>query len=161
MSEWNTHYLDLSEETRQELLLYLGKHEDTYERRWTRMSDKKRSFSWHWPAFFVFTYWAAHRKMYMIAYGYLVISTILELIFKDLPNSFAWSFSLVVAIICALYSNHLCFLYSLKEIRTLKAQIPDRDERIHHLRTCPGYSWPAFWLFFVIDFGVTIILNFI
>jgi hypothetical protein len=161
MAEWGTHYLDLSEETRQELLLYLGKNDETYEKRWTKMSEKRHFFSWNWSAFFAFTFWSVHRKMYYLSYGYLILYAISGLFTSSISDIANLVFSLLIAILFALFSNYFCFVNALTAIKKLKAEIPDRSERILYLHSHPGYSWPAFWIYLLIDIAVTAAINFI
>jgi hypothetical protein len=161
MAEWGTHYLDLNEETRQELLLYLGKNDETYEKRWTKMSEKRHFFSWNWSAFFAFTFWSAHRKMYYLSYGYLILFTLFGLLFSSIPDFANLVLNLLIGVLFALFSNYFCFLNALTAIKKVKAEIPDRSERIHYLQTHPGYSWPAFWIYLLIDLAVTIATSFI
>lgn len=161
MSEWGTHYLDLSEETRQELLLYIGKNDETYEKRWTKMSEKRRFFSWNWSALFVLTLWSAHRKMYYLSYGYLILYTLLHLIFSNIPDLVNLVLGLFFGVLFALFGNSFCFVNALTAIRKLKAEIPDHGDRLHYLRSHPGYSWFAFWLYLLVDIIIAIAASFI
>ncbi|MDN3954530.1 DUF2628 domain-containing protein [Sporolactobacillus laevolacticus] len=159
-TDWGVHYLDLDEDTRKELLIYLGKNDETYEKRWTKMSEKRRFFSWNWSAFFAVSFWSVHRKLYYLSYGYLAF-WIVDSLFSDyVPVIVDYSICFGVGLLFTLFANYFCFLGSLRELNRLKQEIPDRNERLSYLHKNPGYSWKAFWIYFLIQTALMIILSF-
>ncbi|MCL1631651.1 DUF2628 domain-containing protein [Sporolactobacillus sp. CPB3-1] len=160
ITEWKTRFSELSDETKEELLIYVGKNSDVYERRWEQMDERKSLISWNWPSFFFFSYWAVHRKMYLWAYGYLILSNILDYALNDVPLGLYICIFLPLSIISGLFGNQLYFLTALNALQKLKARIPDRIDRLDHLQSFPGYSWPAFWICFFIDIAVSMIFSY-
>lgn len=153
-------WAELDEETREEMLVFTGKRDEVYEKKWEKLSSKKSPISWNWAAFFLSLFWFTYRKMNVYAYVFLSIIVIVDvlsvLIFKKaLPGSTIGP----AYIVLALFANKLYFDFALNKVKKLKNLYPDRDDRFEALRKRGGVSWLFALLFVVVmmvyGFGIT------
>ncbi|MYL64443.1 DUF2628 domain-containing protein [Bacillus hwajinpoensis] len=143
-------FTELDEETREEVLVFTGKRDQVYQKKWEKLSTKKSPISWNWAAFFLSLFWFTFRKMNLYAYVFLSIIVVVDvlsiLIFKKaLPGSTIGP----AYIVLALFGNKLYFDFALSKVKKLKNLYPDRDERIEALKKRGGVSW-LFALLFVV-----------
>ncbi|WLD94434.1 DUF2628 domain-containing protein [Alkalihalobacillus sp. AL-G] len=135
-------FLDLDEETSEEVLEFVGRKADYYEKKWKRTSRWNSLFSWNWSPFFLGLFWFAFRKMNGYAYlllGILAVADILSIIF--LKQSMSRTNLAGIFVMIALTANGAYFDFVLKKVKRLKNLHPDREERLAVLRNQGGISW--------------------
>lgn len=143
----------LDEELREEVLEYTGKRSDVYEKKWSKLSNKKSQISWNWASFLFNLFWFAFRKMNIYAYsllGVIVLIDVLSILYFKKTISGTSMGPIFIAF--ALLSNKLYFDFVLKQVKKLKEKYPDRDERLAAIRKQGGVSWLRAILFVLIVF---------
>lgn len=139
------------EEFKEELLLFVGRNADIYEKRWTKMGQRRNKMvSWHWPAFFVSPFWSGYRQCWPGVWIYLGLYIVDGLLDVWLPVKFAYydQTMFVVSVIYGLFSNYNYLNFAVQHIETMRQVEPDREKRKFELTEQGGPSVPKFWLAF-------------
>ncbi|WP_100489302.1 DUF2628 domain-containing protein [Sporolactobacillus pectinivorans] len=153
---------DFADDLKEEILTYVGRNRDVYEKRWISMSRRNSIASWHWPACFVNIFWGAYRRMYIWVYVYFAMTTVVNLIPTDfVVTSIINAVDLGVDLAFTICANYIYLNRAVKKVAELRKSIPDRDERLGYLRRNEGYSLGSFWIFFAVFWAVVIISVFI
>ena len=95
------------------LLGFVAVNTDYYGRQFAKFGDAERSsfaLSWHWPAFFVFFFWAVYRKLWLWAGVNLAGGVVLALTVKPGFVYLAW------ALFWPLTANYLYFRHARNRV---------------------------------------------
>ena len=95
------------------LLGFVAVNTDYYGRQFAKFGDAERSsfaLSWHWPAFFVFFFWAVYRKLWLWAGVNLAGGVVLALTVKPGFVYLAW------ALFWPLAANYLYFRHARNRV---------------------------------------------
>jgi hypothetical protein len=148
-----TRLLELNEETQEEVLTFVGKKRDTYEKKWRHLSRDKSgmNLSWNWAAFVFGFFWFAYRQMTTYAYGFLgaifFIDVLLIIISKEPRSIVSYTGAYIVI---AMLANQLYLNAVFKKVEKLKAQYPDRKERIEVIKKIGRVSWTHVLLYIIV-----------
>ena len=135
------------------LARFLGPNADHYLGKFKPMGsvrNPKFRFSWHWPALFVFFFWALYRKMWLWA-GVNYVCTLLLVIFTT-PSPLWLGFSLI----WPLSANYLYYRHAAGQVKKARA-IEDDEASQQYLLKKGGVSKLAMW----IGIGVTFVASMI
>ncbi|MCA0988516.1 tetratricopeptide repeat protein [Guptibacillus algicola] len=151
--EKDVKFNDLDEETREEVLEFAGKRAHVYEKKWSKLSNKKSPLSWNWATFFINLFWFAFRKMNGYAYSILGAIAVIDVVaIITLKQALPTSSVGPAFIVLTLLSNKIYFDFALKKVTKLQEQYPDREERLAVIRKRGGVSWWRAILLIVVFF---------
>ncbi|WLD92877.1 DUF2628 domain-containing protein [Alkalihalobacillus sp. AL-G] len=135
-------FLDLDEETREDVLEYVGRNKEYYEKKWGKISNRKSIFSWNWSSLILGLFWFGYRKMNVYVYLLLGIFVVLDILSIILFKRTTLSTELAgMFIVIGLIANKTYFDFVLKKVQSLKNQYPNREERLLAIRKNGGVSW--------------------
>lgn len=97
----------------QDMINFIQGSSETYMRRFEKMKEKNKPYSWNWPAFLFGGYWLIYRKMYALGIGVSIISILLNEFTK---TSFpTW----IISVIFGVFGNYLYLNYCNKKLATI------------------------------------------
>lgn len=112
--------------------------------------------SWHWPAFFITTYWLFYRKMWLWGTLYMLAPIPLSILYVFLgPGTTELLYLLVVYIVIPLYANVIYYKHVKKKIAQACENAPDSSSALRQLENKGGTS-PAVIIIAIILFVLTI-----
>ncbi len=108
---------------------FIGPNADYYARKFPLFNSvrhPKFRLSWHWPALFVFFYWALYRKLWVAA-GINLAGIVLLFVFPALS-----AIGLIYVLIWPAIANYIYFLHVSKHVRESPEHLsqPEKDERL-------------------------------
>ena len=133
------------------LMRFVAVNTDYYGRKFAKFGDVTRpsfAITWHWPAFFVFFFWAMYRKLWLWAGVNLAGGVVLALLFEPAIIYLAWAF------VWPLVANYLYFRHARNRVFNANTN----DDRVN-LGSRGGVSWAAVWLGLVVVFLFSMALN--
>lgn len=149
-----TSFSKLDSETQEEVILYVGESFNlTYNKRWASMATRSSKLSWNWATFFLSSLWAAYRRMYAWTYGYLAVTSLIDLLLwcLKLKGGILLSlFEFSAVILFSVFSNFIYQQQAIKAVKNLKIKIPDEEKRQAYLRKKGGGSSGSVWLYVLI-----------
>ncbi len=111
--------------------------------------------SWHWPAFFVTTYWLFYRKMWLWGLLYILLPIpfgIVDVAFNSAYQGITGLLYLLAAfVLIPMYANAIYYRHIKKKIADVQAQSPSRKIALQQLQAQGGTS-PAVIIVAVILF---------
>lgn len=112
--------------------------------------------SWHWPAFFITTYWLFYRKMWLWGTLYMLAPIPLSILYFLLgPGTTELLYLLGVYVVIPLYANVIYYKHVKKKIAQACQNAPDRNSALRQLENQGGAS-PAVIIIAIILFVLTI-----
>lgn len=155
-------YSGLDEKSKEEVASFVGeeKYNNSYKKRWEAMVKRNNSIlSWNWSAFLVNSLWVAYRKMFAIAYGYLGVYFVLNVLCGLLFDNLNISTVLDVAVWIGfpIFANIVYQQHVFKQVQKLKS-VEDVQERHKQLEKKGGTSWGHMFLFLLASIAVEVVL---
>ncbi|MCA1031265.1 DUF2628 domain-containing protein [Bacillus timonensis] len=143
----NIHFHDLDKETREEVLLFVGRKADVYQAKWEKLPNGKRSIpvSWNWAAFFLTLFWFSFRKMNGYAYAFIFAMAIVDIIsILLLKHAAPMATFSGILIAVGLFGNQFYLQFAVKKVAKLKELFPNKKERRSMIVKRGGTSWVHF-----------------
>lgn len=124
---------------------------DYYLSHFSRMRDGGSRLSWHWPAFFLTSYWLLYRKMWIPALVYFIMPFVLLIPFGAVvaalaPTSGAAQSSVYLLYVGAyfflpaMFANSLYFRHCRQKIESVAATSGSRERQLGELSAKGGTS---------------------
>lgn len=141
--------------TKSYLVRFVGPNADYYLEKFKKMGtprSPKFRLSWHWPALFVFFFWALYRKMWLWA-AVNYTCTLLLVIFTT-PSPLWLGFSLLWPV----SANYLYYRHAASHVRRVRA-IEDEEESERYFNKTGGVSKLAMWIGIAVTFAASVITS--
>ncbi|WLR42050.1 DUF2628 domain-containing protein [Bacillus carboniphilus] len=149
-------FAELDEEMTEEVLLFVGKNKETYQKKWEKLSQKGKSkVSWNWASFLLGLFWMAFRKMNTYAYSFLAMFVTLDIFFLLSANQTIPSGSLIgVFVVIGMMSNQMYLDHVVRSVNKLRESYPNREERLKEISKRGGASWINAIVYVIVFFTV-------
>lgn len=111
--------------TLEKLKAYIGKNDYKYIDRLRLEYGEARKVSWNWAAFFLLTFWAGYRKMYVLVVGINVVWLLTDVYLYSngiTDGGTDFLLSLITAMLVGLYGNYFYYKKATKHIEKLPSE---------------------------------------
>jgi hypothetical protein len=132
------------------VIRFVGPNADYYAQKFSAMGSVRNPtfrVSWHWPAFFVFFFWALYRKMWAWAAINMLVALFLTFILPPSPLWFLYS------LVWPLIANYLYYRHIGGHIRKVRSL--SREDRGQYLAEKGGVSRSAMWIGVAASIGLS------
>jgi Tfp pilus assembly major pilin PilA len=133
------------------LAAYVGpKNADYYARKFDSFKSGGGAMSWHWPAFFIASWWLLYRKMWLNAFLYWIVLPIVLMILSVLvattasPEASAvfyyGSYTFITFILVPIFANKLYYRHAQKKADKVASIISSAEQQSAELSRIGGTS---------------------
>ena len=136
----------------EDVKLLIGKNQEYYVPKFSKMKQLNKKMTWNWPAFLVGPMWFMYRKMYHYGLGLLLFNIVFE---EIMPLGI----SLAISAVIAAFANYL-YMQQL-EGHALYMKSAADTARWNIAEEKGGTSAKAVWLIIGVSFVISLIKNMI
>ena len=147
-------------EEEQDLARFIGSNNTEYYLTRFRRIQSGGSTSWHWPAFFVTSFWLLYRKMWLVALGYILglpilvgmLSAILALFMDPVSATIVayLGYGVVALLVLPIFANSLYMRRAETKIAAIDAKGLDDASRSMAIASKGGTSMWAPMLYLIV-----------
>ena len=147
-------------EEEHDLATFIGPENTEYYLTRFRRLQSGASMSWHWPAFFITSFWLLYRKMWLVALGYILGLPIVAGLFSAILASFMnpasatlivyLGYGVVALILIPVFANSLYMSRAEAGIAAIDAKGLDDASRRTAIASRGGTNTWAPWLYLLV-----------
>jgi|SRR5699024_346586 len=143
----STDELKMNSELDEDLLTFVDKNQDYYQRKWEQGNGKEKEISFNIAAFFLTFLWLGFRRMYLYVFIICLIFLGLDYIFYivldgiTLSTDIDYYIGIALSVFLGLYGNHLYKKHSEKKVQKIKDIHGDSPVKEQVLQEKGGRRW--------------------